>query len=412
MKTKEKKPTPREKILEEFKSVLKEDGVMPWEQPWENTRLLFQQRNGFSDRKYSGVNQLLLSIIAMKKNYQDPRWVTFKQAKDLGGTIKMGEHGQRLELWKFLDNEEWKKANEAYEKGKLKSKPKYGHYLIDQSEVVKRCKEAGIAMYSIDFDSRFFLTDCSNYLGAVVFNACQCKGLPELEKPQKHEFSISEVGLKLIDNYSKNTNLKFIEGDAIEDGAFYRPSTDQVFVPSRTDFKTEEGFLSTCFHEIGHSTMAPHRLNRPEAAGNDFGSASYAIEELRAEISSVIVCSDLGITPDKMEKVYQVGEAHKAYVQSWLEAIDDKPNAIINAFKDAEKIGDYVEEKGGLPELIQEFEVNEVPTPATEKSVEKEIHGPKLSLNGVSGSLTEQLATAVGTAEKNSLESLETEPTR
>ena len=39
---------------------------------------------------------------------------------------------------------------------------------------------------------------------------------------------------------------------------------------------------------------------------------------------------------------------HKAYVQSWIEAIRDKPDSLIRAIKDAEAAANYMDLQAGL----------------------------------------------------------------
>lgn len=41
-------------------------------------------------------------------------------------------------------------------------------------------------------------------------------------------------------------------------------------------------------------------------------------------------------------------ENHKAYVQSWIEEIRDKPDSLIRAIKDAQAAANYMDMKAGL----------------------------------------------------------------
>lgn len=81
-------------------------------------------------------------------------------------------------------------------------------------------------------------------------------------------------------------------------------------------------------HELGHATGHSSRLNRDLSGG--FGSESYAKEELRAEISSLMVGSELGIGHDPSQ--------HTAYVKSWVKALKDNPREITEASREAEQI--------------------------------------------------------------------------
>ncbi|UKI14086.1 MAG: hypothetical protein L6V85_08240 [Clostridiales bacterium] len=87
--------------------------------------------------------------------------------------------------------------------------------------------------------------------------------------------------------------------------AFYKSSTDEVHLPSRGDFKSMQEFYSTALHEIGHSTGHESRLNRDLSGG--FGSETYALEELRAEIASIFMEQDLEIEPSEGRLQKQCG---------------------------------------------------------------------------------------------------------
>ena len=66
------------------------NGAAPWVKPW----AVAMPYNAVSSRNYSGANILLLWGAAMEHGYQVPGWLTYKQAKELGGHVRKGEHGQ------------------------------------------------------------------------------------------------------------------------------------------------------------------------------------------------------------------------------------------------------------------------------------------------------------------------------
>ncbi len=80
-----------------------EDGVAPWVRPWRSTGSF---RNATTERPYHGVNTLLLCVETLRHGYDDPRWLTYKQARKLGGHVRKGEHGTRIVFWKFLERAE------------------------------------------------------------------------------------------------------------------------------------------------------------------------------------------------------------------------------------------------------------------------------------------------------------------
>jgi hypothetical protein len=58
---------------------------------------LFEQYNFKTDKTYSGMNRFILAVSASLEGYKDPRWLTYKQAKELGYSVKKGTHGTTLE---------------------------------------------------------------------------------------------------------------------------------------------------------------------------------------------------------------------------------------------------------------------------------------------------------------------------
>lgn len=72
-----------------------EKGVRPWLKPWNAehaagriTRPL--RANGIP---YRGINVVMLWSAAMEKGYAAPIWITFKQARELGASVRKGEQG-------------------------------------------------------------------------------------------------------------------------------------------------------------------------------------------------------------------------------------------------------------------------------------------------------------------------------
>jgi N-terminal domain of anti-restriction factor ArdC len=72
---------------------LLEHGVIPWRRPWAATGL---PRNLVSKKTYRGVNSFLLGAT----KYVSPFWLTLKQANQLGGSVRKGEHGELVIFWK------------------------------------------------------------------------------------------------------------------------------------------------------------------------------------------------------------------------------------------------------------------------------------------------------------------------
>lgn len=303
----------REQIAQEFINALSEDRI-PWKAMWKSQR----PYNGTNGKNYRGVNALWLSFVAGCKGYSDPRWCTFNQAKDKGWHIKKGEHGFRVEFWSVYDKRQRK--------------------TIDFREANQIVSDNPEREKDMRITSRTY----------TVFNGEQIEGIPALEQGGP------VAGIEAIrgqrDVLLTNMGLEFHEGG---DRAFYRPSEDSITMPPDTTFADAYAYMSTFLHECGHATGHESRLNR-DLSGS-FGSESYAKEELRAEIASAFTAQALGLDVEGATFASEI-DNHKAYIQSWISVIKDKPNELFAAIKDAEKISDYLIEKGEfvLPERTAE----------------------------------------------------------
>lgn len=304
----------REQISQAFLESLKEN-ELPWKKGWITER----PYNAVCNTEYRGVNSFWLSCVAEQKGYSDPRWCTFKQAKDKGWKVKKGEHGTQVEFWSMYDTEMKKKLT------------------IRESNLLK--KELGE-----DFYER--VKPISSVY--TVFNAEQMEGIPKREKTQ--EPVKSDELLQKRDTLIRNMEFTFQEGG---DRAFYQPGDDSVTLPKMAQFRSVYDYISVFLHESGHATGHESRLNRDLSGG--FGSQKYAREELRAEIASAFTSQELGLGEMAAEHM----DNHKAYIQSWIEVLEKEPQELFAAIRDAEKISDYLIEKGEFfPEKQQRAELD------------------------------------------------------
>jgi len=62
-----------------------ERGVAPWVRPWRTIGAVGGLRNAVSGYAYSGINVMLLGLTMDVRGFSDPRWLTYQQAKNLGG---------------------------------------------------------------------------------------------------------------------------------------------------------------------------------------------------------------------------------------------------------------------------------------------------------------------------------------
>lgn len=281
-----------EKLIEQLKA-----GTAPWQQPWQpGEPNSLMPMNPTTGKRYKGINAIHL----MSYGHSDGRWMTYKQAAGVGAQVRKGEKGTPVQYWKFSE-----------EQDKLDNQ---GRPVRDASgEPVKESVQ-------LERPRVFF---------ATVFNAEQIDGLPQ---PQQ----IKPKAEQQWDAVERAEHILQASGAQINhragNKAFYRPSNDSITLPEKVQFESADRYYATALHELGHWTGHPSRLDRDLA--HPFGSEGYAKEELRAEISSMIVGDELGIGHDPGQ--------HAAYVGYWIKTLQDDPLELFRAASDAEKIHDYV----------------------------------------------------------------------
>src|SRR5436190_13070450 len=82
-----------------------EAGAAPWIKPWSATPGANTPCNAVTNRPYSGCNIILLWM-ARAAGYRTPRFLTFKQAMELGGHVRKGERGTKVCFVKQLKIQE------------------------------------------------------------------------------------------------------------------------------------------------------------------------------------------------------------------------------------------------------------------------------------------------------------------
>lgn len=283
-----------------------ESGTAPWTKPWSTEDMVnMTPRNPETGTFYKGSNAALLFMTEELNGYQDSRWMTFNQAKAAGGYVKAGEHGVPLRTFIFE-----REVPVLDDKGKP--------VLDKDGKQVTEIEE---------LDPPIINT-------FTVFNVKQISFPPEhkYSQPLASDVTQEQVweNLQRAEDLIKNTNAQIVFGTGSR--AFYAPAKDYINLPKKEKFKTQEGFYSTALHELSHWTGHKARLDRPY--NSRFGTPNYAREELVAEISSFMLCMNLGIGHNL--------ENHASYVESWSKILKDDKKEIIEATKKANEAQKFI----------------------------------------------------------------------
>lgn len=280
-----------------------EKGQIPWQKPWDldangNPNL---PANFVSKKPYRGVNIWLLAFTPYQSNF----WITAKQIAENGGTLKEGQKGNTIPIYfySFISYTKKDKAGNAKvnadgdeEKGQFPLVKIYDMYNVEQVE--------GLKMPENKF----------------------------IEPKEPKSFETIEDCENIISNFSNCPKISFGGNRAC-----YSPASDSVSMPKMEQFKSVEGFYSTFFHELTHSTGHSNRLKREGVVNFDrFGSHQYSEEELVAEMGASYLTAITGIQNS------EILENSVAYLQNWIKAIKGDVSLIMKAAGKAQKATDLI----------------------------------------------------------------------
>ena len=261
-----------------------EVGTPPWRKPWTGGAAGAALPMRWNGEAYRGINILMLWAMAAAKGYSSERWMTFKQAQELGGHVRRGEKSSTVVKFGTVERED--------ENGEERQIPYARAYRVFNADQIE-----GLAA---DF---YLLPDPPRDLGTVAD--------PELEA------FFAATGAQI---------------DSTEEPrAYYDLTTDRIHMPLISTFHRAAGYYGTLAHELTHWTGHEHRLDR--TWGKRFGDDAYAFEELVAEMGSAFLCARLGLRGELQ---------HANYIGSWLKVLQQDFRALVKAASQAQKAFEYL----------------------------------------------------------------------
>jgi antirestriction protein ArdC len=227
------------------------------------------------------------------QDYDSHYWLSFKQCKDIAGTIKKDEKASLVVFWKPIVN--------------------------ISDNIADDLPEA-----SINFILRYY----------YVFNIAQCN-LPDDVLKKKNIMQTNPKIIEAEEIIKGYKNPPEIITNNIIPSPRYLPRLDRIEIQSIDNFKTSDDYYASLYHEILHSTGNRNRLSRKGIMDKiQFGSDEYSKEELIAEIGASYLCNISGIQKTITNQV--------SYIQSWLQVLKNDNRMILTAASQAQKACDYI----------------------------------------------------------------------
>jgi antirestriction protein ArdC len=260
-----------------------ESGVIPWRKEWTVSAsnggggLPYNLRTG---KPYRGINILTL----LCSQYAGNGWVTYKQAQEMGYQVRKGQKSSPVIFWKFFPKSD------------------------DRAPFAK--------FYN-------------------VFNVAQLDGVPDQLPFDAEPFDAIEAAESVVAKYMESASHPSLDHGGSQ--AYFRPSMDHVQMPPRQSFNSPEGYYSTLFHELVHSTGIKSRLHREELTGMvRFGDCEYSKEELTAEFGAAFLCGESGISNE------QLVTNSAAYIQGWVKKLKSDKTLVMRAATLGQRAADYI----------------------------------------------------------------------
>lgn len=248
-----------------------EDGCPPWLRP-------YNKFGGGLPLRHNGVPYRGMNIIMLwMADYDNPYWMTYNQAQQLGGQVPKGT----------------KSPTKVFHFGTAKDKTK---------------------------EDKFY-----SYAKAYpVFNASQIRGLPAHYYPKQELYVNADQPVPAIDSTLAQIPATVKEVDGCT--PCYIPIKDEVNMPPWSDFSDGLAYYSTKIHELVHWTGHESRLDRLGLKNKK----GYAFEELVAEMGASFMMAQLGLEPTARDD-------HAQYISSWLQALNNDVKYVFEAAKVAQQ---------------------------------------------------------------------------
>ena len=276
-----------------------EQGVRPWLKPWnaEHAAGRVTRPLRFNGTPYQGINVLMLWSEAVAKNFTAPIWMTFKQARELGGHVRKGEKGS----------------------------------LVVHADRIRRTETDEGTGEEVEREIPFLK-------GYTVFCADQIEGLPEQYYAKAAPPIDPVTRIAHAESFFAALRADIRHGGNM---AYYSVGDDYVQMPPFESFRDAESYYATLAHECTHWTRHTSRLER-EFGRKRWGDEGYAMEELCAELGAAFLSADLDLTPEPRED-------HAAYIAAWLKVLKNDKRAIFTAASHAQRAVDFLNGLHAVP---------------------------------------------------------------
>ena len=294
-----------DEIADRIIELLDKGELPPWEKGWRNSQS-GDPVNALTMKPYRGINRWLTLITQQSMGYDDPRWLTYRQAEGLGGHVRKGEKSTSIIFWKQVSFRQREDGDEAQNQARGNKQTEANANNGSPPD------EGRIRTYPMLRSYRVFNLEQTQ--------DCKVKPLPPAETTSHDPIELAEA---IIAGMPNPPEMEFYENANYV--PHYQPATDIIRVPKMDRYLNLEDYYNTVFHELTHATGHSKRLDRFSLDANADDLHAYGREELTAAMGSAMLAAHAGIDAELVER-------DASYIRHWRDTINaDKPMIIRSA---------------------------------------------------------------------------------
>ena len=323
----------KEKYAELFIAAIDKGEASAWQKPWVSSNNGVPCNLYRKSKPYQGVNHFLLRLLCNIYGYETQYFLTFNEMTDENKKFS----GLSLNAHAALDEN----GNAIFDKKGLPVMVRERSFPVFKFLPRFRDKDGNsLSLYDYEQLPEYEQEQCRRYFMLRIYYVWNIDQTDfKVQYPEEYEAMTTVEGHE----YHQTVIDPVLERMIMQPGmwrcpiefggnsAFYSPSQDNIRLPLRKNFQSDEAFYGTAIHEMAHSTA--RELKRTQ--DGHFGDEDYAMEEFVAELTSACVCSMLGV--GKL-----LDEQHMAYVDSWRKAIREKDDFIPKVIDHIQRATNYI----------------------------------------------------------------------
>ena len=314
-----------------------------WQKTWQKIgNQSFRPYNPVTGTQYKGMNLCLLSLTQVGKQLKDNRWCTYHQAKVAGHPVLEGEKSmaqavyytnkhtltinkQAFTLSEKSDTESCRSVINIFKKYYNTTLKVTNNELNNVPELIKEYKKIPDLVIS--------------YTTMPVLKYSPLFNVSQLESPPKLFVGNIDISEQLACNVRAESILENCGVRIFHDQFdlnYYNENLNTIHLKRREAFNPPEAYYSNALHKLSHAKMHDSSIStivNLEDYPKDIKFRAKA--ELRADLSSVFICAEIGMSYDL--------QSHTSYMNLWLKAFQQDKNEFFSAVMEATKVSNMVD---------------------------------------------------------------------